>query len=329
MKGVSIIICCYNSEKLLPETLKHISLQKVSETLRWEVIIVNNNSSDKTKEIAREEWGKYSHSENCSFRIVDEPNPGLSNARKKGIECSIYDVLIYCDDDNWLCEDYVQTAYNSILLNETTAIIGGCGEPVFENNYKPEWFDVFAPVYALGTQKPEINKYVYGAGMVIKKKSLQNLYNAGFENILTDRNGTILSAGGDTELCFALVLLGYNIEYNSKLKFKHFLPEKRLSYEYLKRMYKGFAKASIVVKIYDHFIKERKINSPFLLTLYFFIYSLLTFFYRQLKPENTYKKNIMRIYDITKIKDWSKNFSEIKKIKEYIQSIKTIKQNII
>jgi uncharacterized protein (DUF1919 family) len=43
MNGVSIIICCYNSEKLLPETLKHISMQKVDNDLRWEVIIVNNN----------------------------------------------------------------------------------------------------------------------------------------------------------------------------------------------------------------------------------------------------------------------------------------------
>jgi hypothetical protein len=64
------------------------------------------------------------------------------------------------------------------------------------------------------------------------------------------------------------------------------------------------------------------------LILYYFIRSLTILFYRQLNSEDRYKKNIMRIYDLTKTKEWAKKFCEIKKIEEYMQKIKIIKQNV-
>jgi glycosyltransferase involved in cell wall biosynthesis len=318
MEGVSIIICCYNSEKLLPETLKHISMQKVDNDLKWELIIVNNNASDRTKEVACEEWNKYIHNENCSFKLVDEPNPGLSYARRKGLDNSTYDILIYCDDDNWLCENYVQIAYES-MQNEQIAVIGGYGEPVFENDYEPEWFRYSAPVYALGSQNPEINKYVYGAGMVIRKKYLIKLYNDGFTNLLTDRNGADLSSGGDTELCYALILKGYDIGYNPDLKFKHFLIKKRLNYEYLKKMHIGFAKANIILSIYIYHIFKKNKNSA-LMTIFYFSRSIILFFYHQVNPKYKHKK-ILRIYDWVIIKEWIKNMTLINSYNEKIKLI--------
>jgi glycosyltransferase involved in cell wall biosynthesis len=324
MNGVSIIICCYNSEKLLPETLKYISQQNVSDTLRWEVIIVNNNSSDKTKEIVRAEWNKYSHKKNCSFQIVDEPNSGLSNARKKGLDSSNYDILIYCDDDNWLCEDYVQMAYNAMLLNESTAVIGGYGEPVFENNHEPEWFHLYASSYALGIQNPKLNK-VYGAGMVVKKKTLQNLYNTGFESLLSDRNNIILSSGGDTELCYALVLLGYKIEFNSQLKFKHFITAKRLNYEYLKKLFAGNAEAGVISNIYKDLINKKNVNT-ISYPVWKIIIAIIRILYHQIYPKFKQKRKILIVYDKKIFMEYIKHFSSIKL---YVRRIKRIQNSLI
>jgi glycosyltransferase involved in cell wall biosynthesis len=324
LEGISIIICCYNSEKLLPETLRHISMQKVNETLNWEVIVVNNNSLDKTKEVANKEWNKYFHNRNCSFKIVDEPNPGLSNAKKKGFETAVYDILIYCDDDNWLCENYVQIAYDSMRDNKI-AVVGGCGEPIFENNCEPEWFHYFTSAYAVGYQIPNINKCVYGAGMVITKKSLQKLYSKGFKSLLTGRKGTVLSAGEDSEICFALVLLGYSIEYNPQLKFKHFLIEKRLNQEYLKNMYIGFAKANIILKIYKHHILKNKRTSTIYIAILYFFRSLIAFLYHQFNHK--YKRKIMKIYDATLIKEWIKNITSIESLHRKNEIIIKFKNN--
>lgn len=51
--GVSIVICCYNSASRLPETLQHIAEQEVAANISWEVIVVDNASTDNTQEIAK------------------------------------------------------------------------------------------------------------------------------------------------------------------------------------------------------------------------------------------------------------------------------------
>ncbi|MBA2330845.1 MAG: glycosyltransferase family 2 protein, partial [Flavisolibacter sp.] len=107
MNGISIVICCYNSAELLPKTLHHIAQQKIASTIPWELIIVNNNSSDDTKKIAEQFINKNPF---IKAHIVDEFSPGLSIARHKGFETSSYEYMLLCDDDNWLENDYVETA---------------------------------------------------------------------------------------------------------------------------------------------------------------------------------------------------------------------------
>ena len=98
--GISVIICCYNSSTLLPRTLEHLALQDVPENILWELIIVDNNSNDDTAEVARKEWEKYKI--DIPFKVVYESNPGLSYARQKGVKEASFELLLFCDDDNWL-----------------------------------------------------------------------------------------------------------------------------------------------------------------------------------------------------------------------------------
>ena len=100
MKKLSVIICCYNSENRLPETLKHIAKQNIKEGIKWEVVIIDNNSSDNTSNTAKSEWDK--HKTNIPLRIITEPKQGLIFAREKGVNEATYDILIFSDDDNWL-----------------------------------------------------------------------------------------------------------------------------------------------------------------------------------------------------------------------------------
>jgi glycosyltransferase involved in cell wall biosynthesis len=318
MDGVSIIICCYNSEKLLPKTLEHIAKQQVDNSLYWEVIIVNNNSSDRTKETASNEWNKYVHIYspiNCNFTIIDEPTPGLVYARKAGLNASRYDILIYCDDDNWLCENYVQTAYNTMIANSNIGVVGGYGEPVFENEKKPEWFDQYAKSYALGSQDPEKNRSVYGAGMVVNKKALISLYNRNFKGFLVGRQGITLSAGEDTELCLAINTIGYQILYLPDLKYKHFLPEKRLKWDYLENMRIGTANAAVVLSLYYGVIKNR---NRIIFLIYMLFRSILSLFICLLKGNNDSRNLFERkkaiIMIIQNVKNFSLNYHTMKKI---------------
>src|SRR5260221_11052912 len=103
--GISVIVCCFNSATRISPTLKHLYNQKNISSSSWEIIIINNCSTDNTTEKATQVWDSFS-SNKPSFKIVNESTPGLSVARQKGIDESYYDYVLFCDDDNWLEENY-------------------------------------------------------------------------------------------------------------------------------------------------------------------------------------------------------------------------------
>jgi len=236
--GVSIIICCYNSASRLSKTLKHLALQKITSDIQWEVIIVNNNSTDNTSEVAKEEWTKY----NCMvpFIIVDEPKQGLSNARKTGVDIAKFDFLIFCDDDNWLHNDYVQLSYNLLYKNNKIGIVGGYGEAVIDID-PPSWFKMQEGWYACGPQSDmdgDISKrgYVWGAGMVARKSIFVQAQKLNFCSFLSDRTGESLSSGGDSEISQWALILGYKLWYSQSLKFRHYITSKRITDNYLQNL---------------------------------------------------------------------------------------------
>ena len=229
-KGISIIICCYNSSSRLPETIKHIALQVVSTDIPWELIIINNRSTDDTREVALREWSKYDLK--AGFYIHDENIPGLKAAKEKGIEVSSFDFLVFCDDDNWLANNYIQNAYEMISCDERIGVIGGWSEPVFEKE-PPLWFNSFKIAFAVGRQAEksgEIVDSVFGAGMVLSKSAWKAISNKGFKSSLTGRKGSVLLSGEDIEMCYAMRMANFKVIYDERLFFSHFMPSTRITW---------------------------------------------------------------------------------------------------
>jgi len=252
MEGISIVICCYNSARRLPETLRHAAGQQVRSDVAWEVIIVDNASKDDTVKVAEQCWK--ADNGPVSFRIVYEKAPGLSHARKRGILEARYSYILFCDDDNWLENTYVQGAFDRLKADSTIGIIGGCGIPQFEVPL-PSWFEKYKKSYALGPQHQTSgllpnHANIYGAGMVIRKDVLIRMYALGFESLIADRKGEALTSGGDTEICIWYKFWGYKLYYDGSLVFRHFIPQDRLTDKYyLKRAFEK-GKIEAVFEIY-------------------------------------------------------------------------------
>jgi glycosyltransferase involved in cell wall biosynthesis len=253
-KGISIIVCCYNSALRLPETLRYLAAQEVLSMIPWEVIIVNNASKDNTSDIAKLEWGKY-HCK-AAFKVIDQPIPGLSAAREKGIETSKFEYVLFCDDDNWLDKNYVNIAFETMESHPDTGIIGGQSSGFFEIQ-QPFWFQSFSQSYVVEKPMlssgylPEDREYLAGAGMLIRKGLYRNLKILGFNPILTGRNGKSLMSGEDYELCLLANYLGYRIYYEERLSLVHFMTKERLSWDYcIKMTTEGHAIPEIVFDLY-------------------------------------------------------------------------------
>jgi glycosyltransferase involved in cell wall biosynthesis len=248
MKGVSIIICTYNGKQKLRGTIEHIL--KLKSFFPWELIVVDNASTDGTYEAAKE----YLKDLSVSFKVLEQPIPGKMFAFWTGVQNAQYSYILDCDDDNLLNEDYIEIGYSILEENEQIGALGGSGAPVTKIEL-PDWFSRFQRSYAIGRQSNSNGKlstrYLYGAGCFFRSSGLMELKKRGFTSILSCRKGETLSAGGDTELCMALQLLGYETWFSDKLMFGHVLDDSRLSWTHLIRLKEGVASSFPLLSAYQ------------------------------------------------------------------------------
>ncbi len=259
--GIAVIICCYNSAHRLQKTLEALAQQHCGQWLKWEIIIVDNCSVDNTADLALDFWALLKSS--VPLRVVKELNPGLSNARKRGVAEACYSFLLFCDDDNWLDENYVQGVFDILYSDSRIAACGGIGIPVFEAA-EPFWFYEYAEAFALGSQElsredgRQLN--LYGAGMGVRRSIIADLYNGGFKPLFTGRKGASLSSSEDRELTSIFILQGYLLVYSDELKFHHFMPKERLTFSYLKKLYAAFGNDGPLRNLYYAYTTHRQLH---------------------------------------------------------------------
>ncbi len=247
MDGVSIVICCHNSSRRLPQTLQHLLAQEVEDGINWEVIIVDNASTDDTSQAALTSW-----TSNCPvpLRVVSEPRLGLSHARYRGLAEANYEIISFVDDDNWVCPNWIETVSRVMSQQPKVAVCGGASEALYEED-PPEWFFRYAHFLAIGPQADIAGNVtwtrgcLWGAGLNIRKSAWMRIVDEGFSPLLIDRQGERLSTGGDVELCFALRLAGWQIWYEPSLVLKHFIPHSRLQWSYMRALARSNGRANV------------------------------------------------------------------------------------
>src|SRR5882724_10630609 len=258
MQAVSVIICCYNSASRIEATLTALAKQRFQAPVDWEVVLVDNASTDDTAGLSRRVWDLYRTG--VDLRIVHEPLAGQMNARTKGIREARHAVLLFCDDDNWLCPDYIQGVSDILTDDPGVAACGGLGIPVFESE-KPGWFDDYAEAFATGTQELNMENgrviCLYGAGLAVKKNILNEILGSDLNMLTGGRTGSGLGSADDIELTYSLVLKGYRLVYAAELSFHHYLPNERLTRKYLARLFSAFGKDGPIRNLYYAHITER------------------------------------------------------------------------
>lgn len=298
IKGVSVVLCCYNSSARLPETLRHLSLQKLSKGRSWEVVVVDNASNDDSALVASKWWQKLGQP--ALMTIVCEPSPGLSAARSAGISAARYEYLVFCDDDNWLAPDYLEKVYANLSSDPFIGCLGGRNLPQAATRL-PDWFGSVCEMYAVGPQgissgDVSARRFVFGAGMALRKSVWNVLVLKGYRSFLSDRTGKSLSSGGDAEICAWHLLEGFRLHYDENLILTHFIPDERLNHEYVASLKKGMILSNGALRMYHSMLDrppdERRAGDFFCGAIQLILALALTPFHRKAGTRKLAKSQI-------------------------------------
>jgi glycosyltransferase involved in cell wall biosynthesis len=251
--GVSVIICCHNSAQRLPETLRHLAAQRLSTDIPWEVVVIDNASTDDTAQTALRLWPSLSP---APLRVVSESKSGLSHARIRGIREARYEVISFIDDDNWAALDWIQRVHATFAHHPEIGALGGRIEAVCETT-PPAWFEPVQTHYAVGKQYGQsgditdaTGTLLCGAGLTLRTGAVRKLLENGFVFMMSGRKGGRLTAGEDTELCFALRACGWRFWYDNELVLEHFIPQERLQWSYAVKLMRGLGESSPFIALY-------------------------------------------------------------------------------
>ena len=143
---VSVIVPCYNAERFLPECIESLAAQKTQYT--YEVILINDGSTDGTRELAEDAVNRYP-----VFRCIHQGNQGSGAARNQGMRNARGEYLLFVDADDTTSPNYVEELVSCV--KSSGADMGICAYYSFNENgvkyKKVEWPRDVKTVWVNGT----------------------------------------------------------------------------------------------------------------------------------------------------------------------------------
>jgi glycosyltransferase involved in cell wall biosynthesis len=268
MTGFSIIICTYNPNEVTFQRLLLALSQFRKTNFPYEIVLVDNNS---TPSISERDIVKQFSTSVDDIQVICEKNPGLTAARVTGIVRTIYDWVIFFDDDNEPAEDYLLQIK---LLIEKYPQVGAWGPGKITVNYinqietaflkKIKW--LFQERQYEGTffEKNIVEGseyYPFGTGMVVRKDVLLEYVsrvNAG-RYTMSDRKGKSLMSAGDIQILFTCLQRGYFAGSSNILKLTHIIDISKANPKYAARLV--YALNSSQLKAYQEVFTDQKLET--------------------------------------------------------------------
>jgi cellulose synthase/poly-beta-1,6-N-acetylglucosamine synthase-like glycosyltransferase len=189
---ISVVVCAYNAEATMRECLE--SLTKLAYP-KYEAVIVDDGSTDRTGAIA---------DEYPQFKVIHQPNRGLSVARNVGLAAAGGEIVAYLDADAVADPDWL--TYMAWKFRTTSH--AGIGGP----NLPPPEDDWLAACIAAAPGSPthillddETAEHIPGCNMAFRKQALEEI--GGFDP-------TYAAAGDDVDICWRLQDHGWTVGYS-------------------------------------------------------------------------------------------------------------------
>lgn len=228
--SITAIVCTNNRCQSLAKTLASLAASKLPEVVDWEVLVVDNNSNDQTREVVEDFCTRYG----ARFRYIFEPRQGKSHALNTAIHESRGDILAFTDDDvivelTWLLN------LTAALTEGQWAGAGGRTLPASAVT-PPRWLALDGEhsnahlLYAhfdLGDQPHQLDRAPYGANMAFRKETFEK-HGVFRTDLGPGPSREIPRFNEDTEFGRRLIAAGEKLRYEPLAVVYHVVPRERI-----------------------------------------------------------------------------------------------------
>lgn len=241
--NITVILCTYNRYQSLEKALESAARLKLPASVSWEILVVDNNSKDRTRSVIESFCKKYP----SRFRYLFESRPGKSHALNAGLRETQADVIAFMDDDvavepNWLAE------LTACLQTSQHAGSGGRILPDWTGP-RPNWLPLadrygLAPLamFDLGPEPAPLSESPFGTNMAFKRHVFEK-YGV-FRTDLGPRPDSEIR-NEDTEFGQRVLAAGESLWYVPTAVVHHSVPEGRLRQEYFLKWWFDKSRADI------------------------------------------------------------------------------------
>ncbi len=235
---------------MLDETLTWLARTRVPNTLSWDVIVIDNNSTDNTREVVDRHAAAFP----APLRYLFEPRQGRSSALNAGIAAARGAVLVFTDDDVRVAEGWLAAAITPLLGEVDLAYTGGRVRPIW-GAPPPAWLDLtrgdlwgtiaIQDHGDVAVRYEEARKVPLGANMAVRRDVFETV--GGFRADLGRRGGRVVMGQEVPEWLIRARRAGFTGRYVPTMEVHHHIPAARLTRAYFRRWWygKGVSRAAL------------------------------------------------------------------------------------
>jgi glycosyltransferase involved in cell wall biosynthesis len=242
-----VLIATYNRAALLDRTLASVRDLRVAPGRTWDVIVVDNNSTDDARQVVTSRIGGFP----VPLKYLFEPRQGKSVALNTGLAATDAAVVLFTDDDVRVSEHWVDASCRPILDDPAVDYTGGPVFPIWERP-RPSWLDsersdLWGTLAILDYGQDsfvfeERRRVPLGANMAVRRSLIDRI--GGFDPSL-GRKGNSLLGQEQAEFFCRSRAAGARGVYVPAASVRHHVPANRLTRDYFLRWWywKGVSKA--------------------------------------------------------------------------------------
>ncbi len=264
MVDFSVVICTHNGQARIGRVLERLHAQIGTDTFCWEILVVDNNSTDNTD--ATIAYYQRNWNQLFSLKLVSEPRQGLAFARSRAVREASGQWIAFLDDDTIPGENWVAQAYRFAQKHPNIGAFSGQIHGDYEVQPPPELKKVAAylAIVERGSTAHRFDRVLPpGAGLVVQRQVWLDCVPT--QSVLVGRTTAMMLASEDIEAILHIQKAGWEIWYNPEMHLYHQIPRWRMERSYLLKLIKGVGLARHHIRMTRWTVWQR----PLIIPVYF------------------------------------------------------------